>query len=132
MLARALFLLGLLILALCWDPVAVGSALSPAAGSTGPATLAHAPSTDASAPRLPQELERGSDLFGKRRIPRGSDCTPVPLPTLPPTHHEALPLPAALAFEHHHHGLPGDSATPPRDHRRLLTERYPPQAPPLA
>ena len=28
------------------------------------------------------------------------------------------------------HGV--DGGLPPRDHRRLLTERYPPQAPPLA
>ena len=69
---RMLWLLGLLVLALWWGPVAAGSALSPAAGSTGSiaSMSAHAPGYGQ---RLPQEFERGGELFGKRRIVRASD-----------------------------------------------------------
>ena len=132
-LARMLSLLGLLALALWWGPVAAGSALSPAAGSTGPTASmpAHVPG---SGQRLPQEFERGSELFGKRRIVRNSDWAP---PALPLLRADALPVLIALQASITAESAPlwthgADDALPPRDHRRLLTERYPPQAPPLA
>lgn len=132
-LARMLSLLGLLALAMWWGPVAAGSALSPAAGSTGPSASmpAHTPG---SGQRLPQEFERGSELFGKRRIVRNSDWAP---PVLPPLPADTLPVLIALQASITAESAPlwthgADDALPPRDHRRLLTERYPPQAPPLA
>lgn len=132
-LARMLSLLGLLALALWWGPVAAGSALSPAAGSTGPTASmpAHVPGCGQ---RLPQEFERGSELFGKRRIARNGDWAP---PALPLLRADALPVLLALRVPTAIECTPAwkhgaDDALPPRDHRRLLTERYPPQAPPLA
>lgn len=133
-LACALSLLGLLMLALWCGPVAAGSALSPAAGSGGPSASLPAYTLAAG----PQEVERDSELFGKRRILRNADWAPTIPPCMAVVTVDAPSIPllacaprlvAACALAPAH-GV--DDGLPSRDHRRLLTERYPPQAPPLA
>lgn len=137
-LACALSLLGLLMLALWCGPVAAGSALSPAAGSGGPSASLPAYTLAAGPQRLPQEVERDSELFGKRRILRNADWAPTIPPCMAVVTVDAPSIPllacaprlvAACALAPAH-GV--DDGLPSRDHRRLLTERYPPQAPPLA
>jgi hypothetical protein len=136
-LACVLSLLGLLMLALWCGPVAAGSALSPAAGSAGPSASLPAHTPEAGPQRRPLELKRGSELFGKRRILRNADWAPTP-PGVAVVTVDApsivllafaprLPVACPLAPPHR-----ADDRLPSRDHRRLLTERYPPQAPPLA